>query len=278
MKTIVHISDLHFGTVDEKIADGLLTDINSIEPDLVIVSGDLTQRARNSQFITAKKFLDKLNFPKLVIPGNHDIPLFDFIRRFMSPLGGYRKHISTELNPFYMDDHEIAVYGINTARSLTWKSGRISKKQMEDLERTICPIPDSVFKIVVTHHPFIPPPDDEGIKLVGRSSKALTILDKCDVDLLLAGHLHQGYSGDVRRYYPKSSRSIVVAQAGTAISNRVREEPNGYNLLRVEPGKIFIQVREWDNTKFASALESTYVKEKREWRRLEKKEMEKAQT
>lgn len=270
MKTIAHISDLHFGTVEANLANGLGKDLLEISPDLLIVSGDLTQRARTSQFIAAKSFLEKFPFPKLVVPGNHDVPLFDVFRRFLSPLTRYKKYISQDLNPFYTANRELAVYGINTARSLTWKEGRISVEQIKEMERKICPLPDMMFKIVVTHHPFIPPSEDTGIKLVGRSAKALVILDKCDVDLLLAGHLHQGYSGDVRRYYPNTNSSIVVVQASTAISSRLREQPNGYNFLTVEPGKIFIQVREWNGKKFTKALESAYEKEDKEWRRLER--------
>ena len=270
MKTIAHISDLHFGTVEPELVEGLTEDLLEVNPDLLVVSGDLTQRARIRQFTAAKSFLEKLPFPKLIVPGNHDVPLFDIFRRFLSPLTRYKKYISEDLNPFYTNDRGFAIYGINTARSFTWKEGRISVEQMKELERKICPLPDSMFKIVVTHHPFIPPPDDDGIKLVGRSSRALVILDKCDVDLLLAGHLHQGYSGDVRRYYPKTNSSIVVVQASTAISNRIREQPNGYNLLTVEPGKIFIQVREWNGERFTQALEITYVKENKEWHKLDR--------
>src|SRR4051812_2795481 len=104
MKTIAHISDLHFGRVDERVAEGLLADLRAIAPNLVVISGDLTQRARSSQFEQARSYLDKILFPQLVIPGNHDIPLFDLIRRFFSPLTRYKKYISDNLSPEYIDD------------------------------------------------------------------------------------------------------------------------------------------------------------------------------
>jgi len=260
MKLLAHISDLHFGKVDQLLAENLIEDLRMIKPDLLIISGDLTQRARKKQFIQAKEYLQRLPKPQLVIPGNHDIPLFDIFRRLFSPLTRYKKYITDILNPLFTDE-EIAVYGINTARSLTWKSGRISEEQIEDMWRKLCPIPKNIFKIVVTHHPFIPPPEQPGIKLVGRSVQALRIIDKCYIDLLLAGHLHNGYTGDVRTFYPKRERSVIVAQAGTAISNRVREEPNAYNLIYVESRRMEIIERWWNGTDFTNAASTIYNKE-----------------
>lgn len=247
MKTIAHISDLHFGTEDAEVAEGLIEDLERIQPLLVINSGDFTQRARKSQFQTAASFNKRLPQPQINVPGNHDIPLFDVLRRFLSPLKRYKTYITTKMFPQYVDV-DLTVLGINTARSLTWKSGRISKDQIQEMERIFSALPASQFKIVVTHHPFIPPPgqEDAGVDLVGRAKHALEIFERCEVDLLLAGHLHHGYTGDVRTYYPSSNRSIIVAQAGTAISNRIREEPNGYNIIRLEEGRIEIEVRRWN--------------------------------
>lgn len=264
LKKIVHISDLHFGTVGEKISEIIITDINRLKPDLLIVSGDLTQRARKSQFRSAKKFLDKLEGKKIIVPGNHDIPLFNIFMRFLLPLTNYQNIITADLFPFY-EDETIAVLGINSARSLTWQSGRISEEQIKFLRAKLCPIDKSIFKIIVTHHPFIPPPGNLGIKLVGRSAEALKIIDNCNVDLLLAGHLHLGYSGDVRPFYPSHGSSIISAQAGTAVSNRIRKEPNGYNFIQVNKEEIFITIREWDGHIFKEAAATHYYKKMNEW-------------
>ncbi len=264
MKKIVHISDLHFGTVEKKIEEVILNDISTLNPDLLIVSGDLTQRARKSQFRRADEFLDKLDYKKIIVPGNHDIPLFNVFARFLLPLTNYENNITTNLSPFYRDE-TMAVLGINTARSLTWKSGRISVEQIEVLKKMLCSIDNSLFKIIVTHHPFIPPPGDLGIKLVGRSARALQIIDQCSIDLLLAGHLHQGYNGDVRPFYPSQNSSIISVQAGTAISNRTREEPNAFNVIEADKTHISISVREWNGDIFEAAQATEYKKTGREW-------------
>lgn len=268
MKTVAHISDLHFGTEDSTVAEALVRDLKKFNPAVVVNSGDFTQRARNSQFKAAAAYLKQLPMPQINIPGNHDVPLFDIFRRFFSPLTRFRKFISDERFPRYVDDNLI-VLGINTARSLTWKSGRISKEQIDEMEQILLNLPKSHFKIIATHHPFIPPPGEEniGVKLVGHAKKALTVIERSNVDLLLAGHLHEGYTGDIRTFYPSSKRSIVVAQAGTAISKRVRSDPNGYNLIRLQEGKIDIEVRRWSATKsaFTKAERIVFTRENDKW-------------
>lgn len=267
MRTLAHISDLHFGAESPRLADALRADLDSINPALVVVSGDLTQRARCRQFQAAQSWLERLPFPKLVVPGNHDIPLFDLARRLLSPLGRYRRFISEELNPFYEDD-EIAVLGLNTARSLSWKSGRISRRQIALLEHSLRLVPAHKFNVVVTHHPFIPPPGEQtaGIDLVGCAAAALAVIDASCVDLLLAGHLHSGYTGDVRSYYPATRRSIVVAQAGTAISHRLRGRANGYNVIHLEKELMRIVVRCWKGQQYQSEPPLDYKLIKEEWR------------
>ncbi len=266
MKTIAHISDLHFGTEDPRVAEGLAEDLHRQRPALVAISGDLTQRARRAQYRAAAAYMKRLPQPWLCIPGNHDIPLFDVARRFLSPLNRYRRYISSELMPCYADE-TLAVLGINTARSLTWKSGRISTEQIQKTEHILSNLPEPHFKIVVTHHPFIPPPgqQDTGVDLVGRASRALKVFEQYGVDLMLAGHLHHGYTGDIRTFYPSSQRSIIVAQAGTAISNRVRHEPNSYNLIRLKENYIEIEERQWLETTFSKAKTTAFTLESGQW-------------
>lgn len=263
MRTIAHISDLHFGTEDKPVAEGLLKDIKELNPSLVVVSGDLTQRARTQQFKDAKEYLDRLEFRKIIVPGNHDIPLFDIIRRFFFPLTKYKKYITDDLTPFYKDE-DIAILGLNTARSFTWKNGRISWEQMQKIKDKLCPIKMPLIEILVIHHQFIPAPDNENVDLVGRASKALEVIDECGIDLVLAGHLHEGFTGDVQTYHP-GRRSIIIAQAGTAISQRKRESPNSYNFITIDRKHIMIEIRKWNRNSFTAHDKISYKYLNEKW-------------
>lgn len=268
MKRIAHISDLHFGTEIPEVAEALVTDLHAVTPDLVVVSGDLTQRARSRQFAAARTYLDRLPKPQLVVPGNHDVPLYDVLRRFIAPLKRYCRYISSDLDPSF-DDSEVFVVGLNTARSFTWKNGRISHEQIEALERRFKNA-GLRLKVVVTHHPFLPPPNDVGIELVGRAACAIEVLQAHNVDLLLAGHLHQGYAGDIRTHYPTARRAIVAVQAGTAISQRTRHgEANAYNLLHVERTRMRIEVRAWQDGRFTTLQSSWYERATHGWTLVE---------
>lgn len=269
MRTIAHISDLHFGAERADVAEALRVDLQNAAPSLVVISGDFTQRARRRQFIEAAEYVRTLPGPQLVVPGNHDVPLYDVFRRFLAPLTRYRRFISEDVNPVY-DDGELFVAGVNTARSLTWKSGRISLEQIEQLQVRLLRT-TARFKVVVTHHPFIPPPvagaDEAKIDLVGRAACALTALDAGGVDLLLSGHLHHSYAGDTRTQYPAAHRAIIAAQAGTAISHRVRRnDPNGYNLITLNEDCITIEVRaRADGCTFRPVAKTRYARHATGW-------------
>jgi 3',5'-cyclic AMP phosphodiesterase CpdA len=263
LRTIAHLSDLHFGTEIGAVVEALVADLHAQPPSLIVVSGDLTQRARRRQFAAARDFLARLPQPQIVVPGNHDVPLFDVIRRFAAPLARYRKFIQADLNPGFADD-ELFVVALNTARSFTWKNGRLSLEQIKDLGRRLAQA-GSRHKIVVTHHPFLPPPDDDGIALVGRAARAIPLLDARNVDLLLAGHLHQGYAGDIRAHYPAARRAVIAVQAGTATSGRTRHEPNAYNRITLEGLAATIEIRAWDGRRFAALKRTVYHRQADGW-------------
>ena len=258
MRTIAHISDLHFGRLDRPVAEGLVADLARQKPDLLVVSGDFTQRARERQFNQAAEYLKRLPTPQLVIPGNHDVPLFDVFRRFFAPLSKYKRLISNDLRPMYRDD-ELMVLGLNSTRSFTHKSGWLSEEQLLDVRQRMCDVPSSVVKVVVTHHPFIPPPRERHADVILHGETYLDELADCGVDLLLAGHLHLAYHDDLRSHYKSAKRSTLSIQAGTATSTRRRGEPNAYNWITVSPGLCTVAVRAWNGKQFEESLVTRYA-------------------
>ena len=246
MRTLVHLSDLHFGRIDEALIKPLTAQIERLKPDLVVVSGDLTQRARAEEFREARLFLDTLAAPLIVVPGNHDIPLHNVFNRLLRPLRKYQRHITHELDPFYRDD-EIAVVGINTARSLTLKNGRISEVQMDRVRKHLNDVQSPVTRIVVTHHPIDLPRHLGDKHLVGRASAAMSVFAGCRIDLLLAGHLHASHAADTSERYQIGRYSAVAVQAGTATSTRGRGETNSFNIIRVIPSHIEVSRMGWQS-------------------------------
>jgi 3',5'-cyclic AMP phosphodiesterase CpdA len=250
VRTIAHLSDLHFGRVDPALLDPLRRTLAALKPDLLVVSGDLTQRAKTKEFEQARAWLETLPKPQLVVPGNHDVPLYNVFMRFARPFARYRKAMGSQLEPTYIDD-EIAVVGVNTARAMVFKGGRINEEQVARTKDLLCPLPAAVTKILVTHHPFdVPESSDEEDQIVGRARMALEQLAGCGADVLLSGHLHATHVGHTADRYCIAGLSALVVQAGTATSTRARGETNSFNVLRVSPRHIKVERHGWEAPEF----------------------------
>jgi 3',5'-cyclic AMP phosphodiesterase CpdA len=232
MRTIIHLSDLHFGRTDEALLTPLASAIDKLRPDLIAVSGDLTQRARTAEFKAARAFLERLPKPQIIVPGNHDVPLHNVYSRFIGPLTKYRRLVTDDLEPFYTDD-EIAVLGINTARSLTFKRGRINSKQINQAKERLCALDPKIIKVIVTHHPFDVLGRRAANERLARAGLAMEMLWACRCDLLLAGHLHASDAGSIAMHAVGGSHDAIVVQAGTATSTRARGEINSFNAIHV---------------------------------------------
>jgi 3',5'-cyclic AMP phosphodiesterase CpdA len=243
MRTLVHLSDLHFGRIDPPILAPLTSFIRDVEPDLVAISGDFTQRARTVEYVAAREFLDSIPFPQIVVPGNHDVPLRNVFLRFWRSLDSYRRYISDDLQPFFADS-EIAVTGVNTARAFTWKDGRINSRQLTRLRADFATVSPELTKIVVTHHPFDLPAGAHG-HVVGRSRLAIRTIAECGVDMLLSGHFHIADTGYTAKRYNIPGYSAVVVASGTTTSTRGRGQPNSFNVITIEHLVVAIERRVW---------------------------------
>jgi 3',5'-cyclic AMP phosphodiesterase CpdA len=243
MRTIVHLSDLHFGRLDANVVTPLLATIGELKPDLIAISGDFTQRARRRQFKEARAFLESLPYQRLVVPGNHDVPLYDIARRFLRPLNRYQRYIAEDLEPIYVDA-EIAALGLNSARSATFGRGRLNADQIDRATARLRAVDPHLVKIIVTHHPFDLPDDYGAEHLVGRAKLAMAQFAAVGADLFLAGHLHVSHIGHTAERYKIAGHSALVVQAGT-LSARLRGEPNSFNVLRVNRPQIAIARWTW---------------------------------
>ncbi len=258
MHTLIHLSDLHFGRVNDALVRPLISVIVQVQPDLIAVSGDLTQRARPEQFQQARAFLRALPFPQIIVPGNHDVPLYNIYGRFVQGLARYRHYIAEDLEPFY-SDAEIAVLGINTARAFTFKGGRINAAQIARMQQQLCPLGDDVLKIIVTHHPFDLPERYTDRALVGRGRMVMERLAAWGIDLFLAGHLHISHAGPTTLRFKTARHSALIIQAGTATSTRGRGEVNAFNVIRINHPDVAVERFTWrpDRELFiASAIDS----------------------
>ncbi|MDN4040060.1 metallophosphoesterase [Massilia sp. YIM B02443] len=256
MRTLVHLSDLHFGRVDQALLEPLRELVERIAADVVVISGDLTQRAKEEEFEAARAFLDSLPGPQIIVPGNHDISLYNVFRRFVKPLDRYRRYITDDLDPVYIDD-EIAVVGVNTARSLTIKDGRVSHEQVAAIRERLRGVGPDVTRIVVTHHPFDLPESFEKRDLVVRAPMAMEVFAETGVDILMAGHMHASHAGSTAARYQIDEYAALVVQAGTATSTRGRGEVNSFNVVRVEPLRVEIDRYGWDVVHGQFSLVST---------------------
>jgi 3',5'-cyclic AMP phosphodiesterase CpdA len=206
MRTIAHLSDPHFGRIEPATVQALITTVTEGRPDIVVISGDLTQRAKEHEFQEARQFLDALPSPQIVVPGNHDVPLYNVLARALKPLRNYQRYITKDLEPFYSDD-EIAIVGINTARSLSFKNGRINRQQVARNCARLEACGENRTRIIVSHHPFDLPETHEVHGLVGRAHMAMAGFALCRIDLILSGHLHISSTSESAERY-KNSRPL----------------------------------------------------------------------
>ncbi len=251
MPVIVHVSDVHFGAHLDELAGSLVADICDRRPDLVVVSGDLTQRARRSQFIEARAFLDKLPGPVLTVMGNHDVPLFDLPRRLVSPTGRYRKYVTASLDPI-IELPGLVALGVDSMPAWRWKAGHVSPRQVDLVRETLGRAPLGAWRVLVTHHPVLP----SNLSALRGRRRLVDACDQAGVPLLLSGHTHTA-SIDIVPLGAVGGgvveRCALAVVAGTATSSRTRRTANAYNVVDLEGSMevgaiVTVQIREPDGS------------------------------
>lgn len=238
--TLLHVSDLHFGPpFVPAVGEALLEIVPRLELDGIVVSGDLTQRAKSEQFEAARRFLDRLpDVPRVVVPGNHDVPLYRVFERLLAPRARYRRHVGEQFDRRVAIGRAWIVALDSTAPRRAIINGRIHRSQLAFCAEAFADAPAEAVKVVVAHHHFAPAPDYQNDQVMPKARRALDHFAELGVDLILGGHLHRSYIGNSLDVYPGThrDRGIIIVQSGTTTSRRGRareQEKNTFNLIRL---------------------------------------------
>ena len=244
---ILHISDLHFGPpFVPAVAEALLCTIPALEPDAIVVSGDLTQRAKRSQFEQARHFFDRLpKLPLLVIPGNHDVALWRVFERIFRPHALYCEIICPDLNPVLHVGNVVLVGLDSTSPRRSISNGRIDQHQLEHSARAFAGIPEDKVRIIVAHHHFAPGHDRIYDISMPGSKRAIDSFVDQRVEMILGGHLHRSYIGNSLDFFPghHRERGVIIVQCGTTTSSRGKgreRDENTFNLIEAGPRTLTV--------------------------------------
>ncbi len=246
-RVVMQISDLHLGPhFDAERGELIVREAHEIKPDLLVIVGDLVMRADfKEQWLQARAYVEQLPDPKLIVMGNHDVPQYNQVARYLWPTARYRKYITPELNPVWHCE-DMVVVGLNTARSFTLQGGKLSLRQIEWMERTLSSFSAQHCKIVVMHHHVLQPPGDREKHAIVNADKAVAAMDRAGAELVLCGHIHTSFIGNTLEVSADLKSGTIIAQSGTATSTRGRRwmrGKNSFNIIEIEDQVIRISQR-----------------------------------
>jgi 3',5'-cyclic AMP phosphodiesterase CpdA len=256
--TLLQVSDPHFGTEVPAVEHALLEFALKQRPDVLVLSGDITQRARRRQFDAARRFVDRVAAPATIaIPGNHDIPLFNVFARIFTPYGGYRRVFGCDLEPA-LDLPRLLVVGVNTTRPRRHVDGEVSQAQVARVSSRLRAATASQLRVVVVHQPVLAVRDEDTSNLLHGRLEAVPAWAEAGADLIMGGHIHLPYVRSLAPAYRELRREVWTVQAGTAVSSRIRENvPNSVNVVRCERAATPRQCRveRWDFSPVSGTFE-----------------------
>lgn len=263
MTRILHLSDVHFGSVDDRLVGPFLDLVRSVRPDLCVVSGDLTQRARADQFKAARAFLELLPQPVLIVPGNHDMPLWNLPVRLIAPFSRYHRALGPHTEPLVRLPDAV-VQGVNTANPFVWKAGRLRSASLRRLATSFASAPQGHWRVVVMHHAPVPAADGTPADIADPDG-TLAALARVGADIVLSGHTHMPHTG-----FAETAAGVLFLQVGTAISTRLKTGTNDFALVTLEPG--LVTVESWLSppgaAAFAPGPKQTYARPGAAWQKL----------
>ena len=249
--TIAHLSDVHMGSTTPSVLDALVADVHHHQPDVVVVSGDLTMRARKREFAAARNFLARLPQPQLVVIGNHDVPLYDLTTRFTAPYSRYRRELSDDLDPV-LDVPGARLLGLQSMPRWRWKSGRVSSRQAA-LVSTVFTAPQQhdqgpdsdatpttpALRVLVLHHP----PSLSGLATMAKIGSLDRALARGRVDVVLAGHTHIPRVSEYPVHHDRQLSRVVEVVCGTSASSRTRGAPMAWMIVQADAANISVTAR-----------------------------------
>lgn len=252
MTLIAHISDTHFGTDIAAVRQALAIYLRDLHPDFIVLSGDITQRARSRQFFAARRFFDTVGSPVFAIPGNHDLPLFNLAARFLNPYHNYKKYFGPR--EFFHRKQDIAVVGLDATTPLRHTNGRLNfERTRKNLQHARDMIGNDGVLLVAVHQPVLTAWGEDRPEELENSLAITRLFSDMKVDVILSGHVHVPLICTTDKAYPDLPRPFIHSGAGTAVSHRTRAgKPNSFNTLRISEQKIAVTLHQFAGDRFAA--------------------------
>lgn len=251
MTSIIQFADIHFGVEDRDAMGCVKASIEKLEPDIIIICGDITQNGSDEEFKTAHDWIKTLNGPKLITPGNHDTPMYGLIERFTRPFAKFKKWIEPLSLPYFINE-DVTIMPYNSARGwlfgFDWSLGAVNMKDLAKLTDDMKRLGQGGVEMIIAHHPMIYPELSPLQKQTKNGVKTLDYLSRRDVDIILTGHVHVPFA--IERH--PNETDIVSIGAGT-LSKRRRNKPASFNHISIDQNTIQVSAVDFTNGEFLSS-------------------------